>query len=248
MVAFFGLVLVAAQAAAHYNMLLPEPASARREQKVTVRYQWGHPFEHQLFAAPQPASVIAFQPGGKKLELLVGLEKITQPIVAYRFRFKPTERGDYLFVLTTPPIWMEEDQEFLQDEVKVVVHVQVQKGWDRLAGTEFEMVPLTRPYGLTPGTVFQAQALVQGKPLAAALVEIEHYNPVAPKELPADEQITRTAKTDPNGIVTCTLPESGWWCITAQRAHGQREHAGKNYPVRQRSTLWVYVDEQKPKK
>ena len=51
--------------------------------------------------------------------------------------------------------------------------------------------------------------------LARALVEIERYNAVVPKELPPDEQITRTAKTDPNGIFTCTLTEPGWWCLAA---------------------------------
>jgi uncharacterized GH25 family protein len=49
-------------------------------------------------------------------------------------------------------------------------------------------------------------------------------------------------RTDPNGVVTCTLPEAGWWCLTAQRAAGERKHEGKEYPVRERSTLWVHVD------
>src|SRR5947209_3902759 len=138
---------------------------------------------------------------------------------------------------------MEEDREFLQDTVKAVLHVQAQKSWDAAAGQAFEMVPLTRPYGLQPGMAFQAQALVEGKPLAGAMVEIEHYNPVAPKELPPDEHITRTAKTDPNGVVTCTLTQPGWWCVAAHRDGGRRERDGKAYPVRQRAILWVFVDD-----
>ena len=74
------------------------------------------------------------------------------------------------------------------------------------------------------------------------LVEIERYNPTAPKELPADEHITRASKTDPNGVVTCTLTEPGWWCITAQRNGGVLMREGKEFPVRERATLWVYVD------
>ena len=61
--------------------------------------------------------------------------------------------------------------------------------------------------------------------------------------MPADEHITRTAKTDPNGVVTCTLTEPGWWCITAQRDGGKKERDGKSYPVKQRATMWVFVDE-----
>jgi hypothetical protein len=98
--------------------------------------------------------------------------------------------------------------------------------------------------------VFQAQ--LRGRevervapftPQPDALVEVERYNPTAPAELPADEQITRTAKTGPLGVVTTSLPEAGWWCLTASRRAGRREHEGKMYPVRQRTTFWVFVDE-----
>ena len=183
------------------------------------------------------------------------LEKVKAPtpdrkeVTAYRFRFKAEQRGDYTFVLQTPPIWLEEDQEFVQDTVKVVLHVQAQKHWDAAAGADYEFLPLTRPYGLQPGMVFQAQ--LRGRevervpPLQAqpgALVEVERYNPTAPAELPPDEQITRTAKTGPTGVVTATLPEAGWWCLTASRRNGRAEHEGKAYPLRQRTTFWVFVD------
>jgi cobalt/nickel transport protein len=138
---------------------------------------------------------------------------------------------------------MEEEQEFFHDTVKVVLHVQAQKSWDAVVGQGFEMAPLTRPYGLQPGMVFQAQALLDGKPAPRALVEIERYNATPPKQLPADEHITRSVRTDPNGVATCTLTEAGWWGITAQRDGGQRERNGKKYPVKQRATLWIYVDE-----
>jgi cobalt/nickel transport protein len=238
-------VVWASAAWAHFNMLFPESASVKRGEQVLFVYQWGHPFEHELFNAPAPQSLAMLSPDGKRTDLVKTLEQIAEPTPAtrYQFRFKPEQRGDFVFVLTTPPIWMKEDEEFLQDTVKVVLHVQAQKGWDASAGQAFEMVPLTRPYGLQPGMAFQAQALLEGKPLGGALVEIERYNRARPAALPPDEQITRTAKTDPGGVVTCTLTEPGWWCITAHRDGGVKEHEGKSYPVRQRSTLWVFVDE-----
>ena len=135
-----------------------------------------------------------------------------------------------------------------------MLHVQAQKGWDATAEAPLQLTPLTRPYGLQPGMVFQAQALAAGKPLGGAVVEIERYNaPPAPeppftpkKPIPPDEQIMRTAKTDPNGVVTCTLTEAGWWCVTAQRDGGKKERDGKMYPVKQRATFWVFVDEKTP--
>jgi uncharacterized GH25 family protein len=218
-------------------------------------YQWGHPYEHQLLDAPLPQSVIVLAPDGKKTDLTSQLERIElaggegKKVAGYRFRFTPPRRGDYLFLLQTPPIWMAEDGEFLQDTVKVILHVQSQRGWDSGLRADLEFRPLTRPYGLLPGMVFQAQleGRVNRTPprasLADFLVEVERYNLVPPKELPPDEFITRTARTDPQGVVTTTLPEPGWWALTAGREEGTREHEGKAQPVRRRSTLWVHVSE-----
>jgi cobalt/nickel transport protein len=228
-------------------MLLPEKASVKRGEAVIVHYRWGHPFEHQLFDAPAPRDVFSIAPEGQKTDLTGTLQKAEEPSgekrsATYHLSYTPEHRGDHLLILNTPPIWMEEEQEFLQDSAKVVLHVQAQKGWDASAGQPFEMMPLTRPYGLQSGMVFHAQAVWQGKPLAGALIEIERYNAVPPAKLPPDEQITRTGKTDPNGCLACTLTEPGWWCLTARHDGGQREHDGKMYPVRRRATLWVFVD------
>jgi cobalt/nickel transport protein len=245
------LGLFAAPVAAHFNMLMPQCATAKKGEALTFTYQWGHPFEHQLFDAPRPLNLIVLTPDGKKTELTDKLEKTTRraeskEVTAYQVRFTPEQRGDYVFVLETPPIWMAEDGEFLKDTVKVVLHVQTQQGWDAASREDFEFVPLTRPYGLRPGMVFQTQIQKSSKERAnpaGTLVEVEQYHAAPPKKLPPDEHITRTVKTDPNGVATTTLTEPGWWCLTASRSHGTRMHDGKSYPVRQRCTLWVFVDE-----
>ena len=239
---------------AHYNMLLPSSASAKRGETVTFIYQWGHPFEHELFDAPKPRSLVAVQPGdpGKTTDHTKNIEPFQlavadgKKVQAHRFRFVAEERGDVVFALIAAPIWIEEEKEFLHDKVKVVLHVQAQKNWDReipTAGHPLDIVPMTRPYGLQAGMVFQASITDSGKSLSGGMVEVERYNSNPPAALPADEHITRTAKTDPNGVVTCTLSEPGWWGITARRDAGTMERNGKTYPVRQRITLWVHVDE-----
>jgi len=247
-------------------MLLPETPTAKKGVPVTLVYQWGHPFEHELFDAPPPARLAVIGPDGKEKDLTSALEKVKvvasegKGVTAYRLRFTPEQRGDYTFVLITPAMWMEQDKEFLQDNVQVVLHVQAQKSWDVNTGQRFKLVPITRPYGLQPGTVFQAQlqapALLAvpgpGGPtwplraLASSLVEVERYNPQPPEHLPPDEQITRTCKTDPNGVVTCTLSEAGWWCLTAQRPGPTQVRDGKRYLTRERATLWVFVDKNQP--
>lgn len=241
--ALVALAWCAATASAHYHILLPGSGATKRGDAVDIVYRWGHPFEAQLFDADMPEQCFALAPDGKKLDLLKSLEKDTVGgKVGYKARFTPAERGDYILVTQHAPLWMEEDAEFLHDSVKVILHVQAQKGWDVDAALPFELIPLTRPYGLKAGSVFQAQVRSDGKAVPGCLVEIERYNAKPPKELPADEHITRTAKTDPNGVVTTTLPEPGWWCVTAQKDGGMREHKGKKYPVRQRTTAWIFVD------
>lgn len=250
--AFLLLVLPAA-ASAHYNMLLLSAPSVERGKEVTLTYQWGHPFEHELFDAPLPESFVVLAPDGTRTDLLKKLNKTTdktgkKEATTYMMPFKPEEPGDYVFVLHTPPIWMAAEGEYYEDTVKVVLHVQVQKGWDQRAEPGFEFTPLTRPYGLVPGTVFQAQLArrtADSGPapdvLAAMLTEIERYNAIPPKALPADEFITRVVKTDNSGVVTCDLPEPGWWCLTASRDAGTKMHDGKMAPVRERTTFWVNV-------
>lgn len=118
------------------------------------------------------------------------------------------------------------------------------------------MRPLTRPYGLYAGMVFQAEVLGfliqmdskgRNRPIE---VEIERYNTQKPKELPADEFVTFKVQTDWNKVFTCTLPDPGWWCMTASdpmtasnpMRREMRFHEGKQYLVRQRTTIWVHVD------
>jgi cobalt/nickel transport protein len=236
---------------AHYSMLFPQVASTRSGQAVTILFQWGHPFEHQLASAASPNRLTALSPSGQQIDLTKSLEEMTVPcpdgkkVRAFQCRFTPKERGDFVFVLHGSPIWMEEDHEFFLDTVQVVLHVQAQKGWDASFGKGMEMTPLTRPYGLQAGMVFQARVLVDGAALPGAVVEMERYNPSSPASLPPDEHITRTAKTDPGGVVTVSLMEPGWWGLTAARNHGTKEHDGKSFPVRERVTLWVFVDDPK---
>ena len=245
--AIFLALLWQSLAGAHFHMLFPGWPSISTEKSTSFVFQWGHPFEHELFDAALPEKVIMVSPDRQQTDLTASLTKTTvkgtdqKDVSVFRFSFKPEKRGDYTCVATAAPLWMEHENHFLQDTVKVILHVQTQKNWDAVVGG-FELSPLTRPYGLQPGMVFQAQVLDEGKPQPGVQAEVEIYHDVAPKELPADEQMTRRVKADPNGVLTCTLTDPGWWCITAERPGGMKEHDGKSYPVLQRTTLWVYVD------
>src|SRR5205823_10917462 len=140
------------------------------------------PFEHQLGNAQRPQDLTVLSPSEKKADISKSLEVVTLPgpdskkVRAFQCRFTPQERGDFVFVLHGSPIWMKEDHEFFVDTVQVVLHVQAQKGWDASVGKGLQMTPLTRPYGLEPGTVFQTRILADSQPLPGTLVEVERYN------------------------------------------------------------------------
>jgi cobalt/nickel transport protein len=255
-VAIVALGSATAPGFAHYHILLPEKPSVSRDESVTFTYQFGHPFEHQLFATQKPASVTVLLPEGQAVDLLNKIERVESPgadrnpIPSFRWKFTPTQRGDHVVVVRNNPVWMADEKVFFLDTVKVVLHVQTQNGWDNAQGTGMELVPLTRPYGLRAGMVFQALLYGSadvGSPrvsLRRTLVEFERYNAEPPKELPPDEHVTRAVKTDNNGVATMTLPDPGWWAVTGVRELGMMERAGRNYPVKSRTTHWVHVDGQ----
>jgi uncharacterized GH25 family protein len=257
LVLLLGLACCTSSGSGHFHMLLPDSPSVKKDQKVTLTFQFGHPFEHQLFDAAAPQSLAVLTPDGKKTDLTKKLQKVTlkgdkgKKVTGYRLEYTPAQRGDHVFVAVTPKVYMEEDKDFIQDTVKVVLHVQAQKGWDSNAGL-LELVPLTRPYGLVPGMVFQAemidhvQAVKVGMlhPLAHSLTEVERYNPTPPAKLPPDEHITRTVKLDRQAKLVVSLPDPGWWSLTVTSPHTQKhKDNGKEGPLRFRSTLWVFVDE-----
>jgi nickel transport protein len=249
------LLATALPASAHYNMLLPAVPSGKKGEAVVFVYQWGHPFEHALFDAPKPARVnVLFPDGETHKDLTPSLVAFKQPgaenkqVTSWRFSFTPQVRGDYNFFLETPPIWLDAEKEFVQDIVRVTLHVQTQNGWDNDTGHGLRVVPMTRPYGLLAGMMFQGRLLREmgnGDDAIAPHVEIERYNPTPPKEIPDDELVTFKTRYDPNGVFTFVFPEWGWWSFTAQRDGGTQMRNGKEYPLRQRLTLWVPVEAKK---
>jgi cobalt/nickel transport protein len=240
------VLLCTSLAQAHYHLLLPSAASGKAEEALHITWTFGHPYEHEFSDVEKPVKLLAVAPDGKATDLLNQLQADKKgEQTAYSLKYAPPRRGDYVLWAEASPVTMESEKVIYQDSVKVICHaLESQRGWDQVVGRGLELVPLTRPYGLEPGLVFQAQALLEGKIQGGALVEVERYNPEPPKKdsLPPDEQITRQMKTDPNGILTCSLPDAGWWVITVTIDGGKQEKDGKEFRIKRRSTLLVHVD------
>lgn len=238
--ALLAVLFGAAFAHAHYHMLLPDKPAVKPGEAVTVTFQNGHPFEHELSDAVEPEAVYAVNPDGTRTDLKKELKKIgvdgaEGKVTAFQFSFTPSKKGDYILVAVSPELKGGKPH---KDVTKVVLHAQAEKGWDNDAVdatiAPFDLQPLTRPYGLTPGAAFHVDVLdADGKPVRRCPVEVERYNPTAPKALPPDELVTRTSRTSRTGTAVVTLGEAGWWCITATKGGEKVDH---------RSILWVYVD------
>jgi cobalt/nickel transport protein len=246
--ALFAAAMLGSPLPAHFTMLLPAQPAVPRDEKVELVYQWGHPYEHELFDAPAPERLVVQLPDGESRDLTRSLEKFQQPgaddkpAAAFRLSFTPQQRGDHVFFLTTAPCWLEESKEFVQDLVRVTLHVQTQNGWDTDPGEGFRMLPITRPYGLLPSMVFQGQVMKDRDDRnVSPHIEIERYNAAPPKQTPPDAFVTFRTRVDPNGVFTFAFPEAGWWSFTAERAAGVHERNGREYPLRQRVTMWVHV-------
>src|SRR3954468_23185990 len=95
------LLLCCRPAWGHFGILLPQVSSAERDKPVSFLYQWGHPFEHELFNTEKPEGLVVVAPDGTRTDLGNGLTRRTvktpegKEVTAYGFAYTPTQRGDH---------------------------------------------------------------------------------------------------------------------------------------------------------
>ena len=119
-------------------------------------------------------------------------------------------------------------------------------GWDQELGLKTEIVPLSKPFGLYAGNVFQGIVKLNGKPVPFAEVEIEYYNQERKYSAPTDYMVTQTVKADQNGIFTYAAPKSGWWGFAAlNQADFKLKHACVEKDVEIGAVIWVKFHEWK---
>lgn len=253
-VTFFMLVAWLPCSSAHYHMLIPNKPSVKTGDEIAVVYQFGHPFEHEIADVMEPIATLVHLPDGKVLDVKSKLRKIeiaggnARKHVGFQLTYKPEHRGDHILVFSAPPVMHEGERIPVRDTIKLVIHVQTENGWDSRAAISkdqhADLVPLMRSFWLRAGMLFRAAFHdLESRPAAASIggatVEIERFNSEPPKDVPTDEHITYSARTDDKGVVATTLPDPGWWAITAIHPTPRSIH---------RCTLWVHVDGKIPLK
>ena len=116
-------------------------------------------------------------------------------------------------------------------------------GWDGEAGLKTEIVPLSKPYGLYAGNIFQGIVKLDGKPAPYARVEVEFYNENRVAEAPTDYMTAQTIKADGSGVFTYAAPRSGWWGFAAlSEADFTLEKNGEKKQVEVGAVIWVHFE------
>jgi len=212
---------------------------------VTVTLSFSHPFEMlgMEMVKPKIFNVLA---GGKKADLMGSLEAAqVMGHKAWKSAHAVKRPGVYMFYMEPEPYWEPAEDAFIIHYTKTVVAAfGDDEGWDAEIGLKTEIVPLSRPYGLYAGNVFQGIVKLDGKAVPFAEVEVEYYNRDHKVAAPTDYMITQTIKADGSGVFTYAAPVSGWWGFAAlSAAEFKLPHQGDEKDVELGAVIWVYFHE-----
>ena len=242
----------AAQTAfAHFGMVIPSDSMVMQgdNKDVTLTLSFSHPFEGVGMELEKP-KVFAVMANGKKEDLLRGLKETkVMGHKAWTTDYKIKRPGVYAFYMEPNPYWEPAEDCFIVHYTKTVVTAfGDDEGWDEEIGLKTEIVPLSKPFGLYAGNVFQGIVKMDGKPIPFAEVEVEYYNEDKKAEAPTDYMITQTIKADKNGLFTYAVPKAGWWGFAALNTSDKKmKIKGKEKDVELGAVIWIRFHDWKEK-
>jgi cobalt/nickel transport protein len=237
------LILPAGQALAHFGMVIPSDSMVMQGESKTVvlKMSFSHPFEGEGMDLVKP-TVFSVMANGKKQDLLGDLKKVQiMDHTAWEVYYKVKRPGVYIFYMEPKPYREPAEGCFIVHYTKTVVTAfGDDEGWDEEIGLKTEIVPLSKPFGLYAGNVFQGIVKLDGKPVPYAQVEVEYYNKDGKAKAPTDYMVTQTIKADRNGLFTYAAPRAGWWGFAAlNQADFKLKHAGEEKDVELGAVIWI---------
>ena len=228
---------------AHFGIVIPSDDMITKDdsKKITLKVQFIHPMEGHYMNMDKPAQFgVLIQ--GKKIDLLNTLqEKKINDCTTWETNYQIKRPGDCIFYMEPQPYWEPAEDCFIVHYTKVIVNaLGLEVGWDEEVGLKTEIIPLTRPYGLWVGNVFQGIVKVKGEVVPYAEVEVEYYNQDGKVRWPADPMITQVIKADQNGVFTYAMPRAGWWGFAALNEDEEKiKHNGEEKSAEIGAVLWV---------
>ena len=233
------VIISARSAVAHYGMLIPSDSMVMQNDNRTISLilSFSHPFEGEGMELVKPV-VFGVMANGKKVNLLETLKETkVMGHTAWETFYKIKRPGVYMFYMEPKPYWEPAEDCYIVHYTKTVVTAfGDDEGWDEEIGLKTEIVPLSKPYGLYAGNVFQGIVKLDGKPVPFCEVEVEYYNKDGKAKAPTDYMVTQTIKTDVNGLFTYAAPRAGWWGFAALNTSDEKI---KGKDVEMGAVLWV---------
>jgi len=238
-----GLLSFPMSVQAHFGMLIPSDTMIMQgnNRTVSLRVSFSHPFEGigMEMAKPRVCNVMA---NGNRIDLMGLLKKDTvMSRTAWSLDYKITSPGVYMFLVEPEPYWEPAENAFIVHYTKTVLTAfGDDEGWDHEIGLKTEIIPLSKPYGLYAGNLFQGIVKLNGKPVPFAEVEVEYYNKDRQLIAPTDYMVTQTIKADTNGVFSYVAPVAGWWGFAAlNSADFKLEKDGQDKDVELGAVIWV---------
>lgn len=234
---------------AHFGMVIPsdDMVTQSDNKNISLNVMFIHPMEGDYMNMVKPVQFGVLINGQKKDLLNALKEKKAKGFSTWQTTYKIKRPGDHIFYVEPQPYWEPAEDCFIVHYTKVIVNsLGMESGWDEEVGLKTEIVPLTRPYGLWTGNVFQGIVKVKGQPVPYAEVEVEYYNKDGKARWSADPMITQVIKADQNGVFTYAMPKAGWWGFAALNEDDEKmKHNGKEKSVEIGAVLWVRTHDMK---
>jgi cobalt/nickel transport protein len=242
---FLALSLFAGSAFAHFQVLVPstEIIGPGDSKDLRLDLMFMHPFEGDFMEMARPVR-FGVHVRGRNEDLIRTLsERKVGGFSAWQSDYKIKRPGDYVFYVEPAPYFEPAEESFIIHYTKTVVHAfGLEEGWDDEIGLKTEIIPLTRPYGIWTGNVFQGIVKAFGEPVPYAEIEVEYFanGKITP---PEDPFITQVVRADQNGVFTYACPKAGWWAFAAlsEDKVKMRYSDGKDYPVEIGAVFWIRV-------
>ncbi len=237
------LLLAATLASAHYPFLIGDrsPDMGKRGGIINLTYGLGELHEDVFVDTRKPDWVRGYTFDGGTFDLTDKLQKKGN---VSNIKYRSRRVGDTWIVAHVPMTWSKHDSTFTETTVRTVIHQGLSRGWETPLGLPLEIVPLNQPYGLLPGDSFRMELLHEGKPLVGAKIYAEkYYEKPLQKPYPSEALLTRTSRTDRNGIANINLHSAGWWVLFTVHELDDMEKDGQSGIATLQDAVWVYVDE-----
>lgn len=241
---------VGLKAQAHFGAIIPESEiislADDDDRRMTVELSFLHPMQRHLMEMGRPAR-FGVMARGKREELAQALESESLGDgVLWRIEYEFKRPGAHVFFLEPEPYWEPLEERYIVHYTKTVVGAfGLDAGWDSPVGFPVEIIPLTRPYGLWAGNLFQGIVKRKGEPVPFAEVEVEHLNEEG-VAIPADPFITQIIRADARGLFSYAMPRAGWWGFAAL-IEGDKKilREGEARDVELGAVIWVRAREMK---